>query len=102
MDKTRGMSNRSVGCAVFTSHNYETTEYYYDIVLQIDLGAMKADRYMPDVEREPDVEEAESLSSIAHAIGLEDWEPEVEQGMDYETIIIHGNIPIKYIKNLSN
>jgi len=96
--QTRGMSNKKIGCVVFTSLSYESTIYHYDIALEINLGAMKSDGYMPEVAQEPDVEAAAMLGSIAHAIDLEDWSAEIEQGMDEETVIFYGNIPTQYVQ----
>ena len=99
-DDTRGMSNRSVGCAVFVSHNYETTDYYYDIIIQIDIGQMKADGYMPDASQEPEIEEAEALQSLASAVGVDDFHVDIESGMDPETVIFNGGIPAKYLTKM--
>lgn len=95
--KTRGLSNRHVGCAVFLSWNHELVMDYGSIVLSIHVGQMKQDGLMHVVEREPDIEEKEHLGSLAHAIGIEDFDP--DQGTDThpETIIMYGDVPIKYI-----
>ena len=100
-DDTRGTSNRNVGCAVFTSHNMETTDYYYDIIIQIDVGQMKADGYMPRVSQEPEIEEAEALQSLASAVGVDDFHVDIESGMDPETVIFDGGIPKKYLSRVN-
>lgn len=96
--ETRGISNRYVTCAVFTSASYDTTDYYYDIVLEINVPAMKKDGFTPRVSKERAVEEQELANALAHAIGLDDYEHEIEQGIDPETVIFHSEIPIKYVK----
>lgn len=95
--KTRGLSNRHVGCAIFLSWNHELTLSYGDVTLNVHVGKMKQDRIMPTVEREPDIEEKESLSSLAHAIGLEDFDPEHSSDTDADTVIIYGSIPLQYL-----
>lgn len=97
-DETRGMSNKGTGAAVFLSENPETAAYSYDIVLEVNLGAMKMDGYMPSASIEEDVEEGEYVNALAHKIGLDNFEYEVEQGMDPGTVILHGTIPQKYIR----
>lgn len=96
--ETRGINNRNTGAAVFTSDEQTTAESYYDVVFAIDIGAMKADGYMPKASMEEPVQEAEWENALAHKIGLEDYESEYEQGLDPGTVIFYGNIPPKYLK----
>ena len=98
MNETRGIENRSTGAAVFTSPLPEIASTFYEIVLEIDLGQMKTDGYMPQINKEEPVEEAEALSILANKIGLEDFEAEYESGLDPRTIIFYGNIPAKYLR----
>jgi len=71
-NETRGLSNRGVGCAVFTTSNYEGLRGSYgDFVFKIDTEAMKNDGYTPFVKQEPPVVKAENREAIAHHIGLE-------------------------------
>ena len=98
MDKTRGIENRSTGSAIFTSSSAEVASEYYPIVLEINIGQMKADRYMPRVSKEGPVDESETLQALAYKIGLEDFYVDYEQGLDPETIIFYGNIPAKYLR----
>lgn len=95
--KTRGLSNRSVGAAVFTSTNPDSIDSYGDLVLEIDTVKMKKDNYMPEVGLEPDIELAEKMNTLGNMIGLEDYNYESEQGMDPDTFIIYGGIPKKYL-----
>jgi len=96
-DKTRGISNRSVGSAVFASDSLEVAQNVYEVVLEIDIGGMKQDGYMPKVIQEPDVESYENRMAVAHRLGLDDYYYEIEQGMDPGTVIFYGNIPAKYL-----
>ena len=99
-DETRGLSNKSTGSAVFTSSEPETAYYSYDNVFRINVGAMKKDGYMPNVSMEEPVSEAEQVDALASKIGLEDYRHEYEQGLDPETIIFYGSIPVKYLELL--
>lgn len=97
-DKTRGLSNRSTGPAVFTSENSEEIEVYGDTLIEIDVWKMKQDGYMPDAEREEVVNEAEIKNALAHAIGLDDYQAEHDSDISPTTIIIYGPIPPKYLR----
>ena len=99
-DETRGIANRSTGSAVFTSSEPDTPSNYYDIVLQIDVGQMKKDGYMPDVSMEEPIQEKIAIEALANMIGLDNYEAELEDGYDYGTVIFYGNIPSKYISVL--
>jgi hypothetical protein len=99
-DETRGINNRNTGSAVFTSSEEETPANYYDKILQIDVGAMKADGYMPEVSMEGPIEEVKSEEALAYKIGINDYQGEWEQGLDEGTIIFYGPIPPKYLKIL--
>jgi len=99
-NKTRGISNRHVRGVVFTSSELDDLAdgSYGDVVFSISTGLMKQDGYMPTVTQEPDVEEAEARSALAHRLGIEDYEPYIEQGMGHYTVIVHGAIPLKYLR----
>ena len=99
-DETRGIANRSTGAGVFTSSEPDTPSNYYDIVLQIDVGQMKKDGYMPDVSMEEPIQEKIAIEALANMIGLDNYEAELEDGYDYGTVIFYGNIPSKYISVL--
>jgi len=98
-NQTRGISNRSTGAAVFTADDPEALAMgsYGDVLIRINTAAMKADGRTPYTSREPDVVDAELRGAIAHRLGLRDYEPEIEQGMDTTTVIVHGSIPAKYL-----
>ena len=100
MNKTRGMSNRFVGAKVFLSDQYETAWNHYEVVLEIDLGSMKRDGYMPKAELEEDVEEGEVVNALAHKIGLNNFHYDIEQGMDPGIVVLDGGIPPQYIREI--
>jgi hypothetical protein len=98
-NKTRGISNRSIGSAVFTSSEIDDLAdgSYGSSVFSINTSRMKQDGYTPVVSQEPDVEEAEVKGALAYELGIENFEAYIEQGMGHYTVIIHGAIPPKYI-----
>ena len=98
--KTRGLSNRFVPPSIFCSTDLEVCQHYYDVSLGINVRQMKADGYMPNVSQEPDVEKCSLEGSLAWAIGLEDYQPECESGMDEGTVIFYQNIPLKYVQKV--
>ena len=95
-NQTRGISNRSTPSSVFTSDNPDDIESYGNIILKIDVLAMKNDGYMPVVGEEEPLAIYEYKSAIAHALGVE-YYPEEEPGISPTTIIVYGDIPPKYI-----
>jgi len=99
-DETRGISNRGTGSAVFTSDNPEDINSYGDNVIEINVGQMKDDGYMPNVSRETPVEESQIRSALAHKIGITNYEPYQDyssEGIYDTTIIFYGPIPLKYL-----
>lgn len=94
---SRGLSNKSVGASVFVSVNPDIIDVYGDLILKINSKAMKQDGYTPEVGIEPDIEEGEKRQALASMIGIEDYNYDFESGMDYDTYIIYGNIPAKYL-----
>jgi hypothetical protein len=96
-DKTRGLSNRGTGPAVFASWSPEL-DMYGALTLEINLYQMKLDGYMPGVQQEEPVAEGEVEQSLAHGIGITDYYAEIEQGIDEETIVIYDTIPPKYLR----
>jgi len=98
--ETRTMSNRNMGAAVFTSWNEHAISSYGELVIAIDVGMMKADKYMPQVSKEEPFEDVEMRSSLAHKLGLEYEgysEYESSEGLSQETVAIYGNIPPRYL-----
>jgi hypothetical protein len=101
MNKTRGLTNRGIGSAVFTSSEPEELAHgsYGDNIFQIDTGAMKADGYTPRVSQEPDVEEYEWRRRLLHKVGADRVADylELSSDMSPSTVIVHGAIPAKYL-----
>jgi len=101
--RTRGMSNRWVGAAVFVTLDYDEAAYgsYGDAVFEIDFGAMHRDCYTPHVEQEPAVEDAERKRAVLALLGDDEYVVEEEQGMSPSTVIVHGHVPARYLRVVS-
>lgn len=104
MSESRGLSNRSVGAAVFFSLSPEGTDSYAHDgeVIVADMKSMRDDyvsngKQLPYVAPEPDILSGELLGSIAHKIGYDDFLHEEESGVDPDTIIVYGHVPAKYL-----
>ena len=101
---TRGINNRSVGSAIFTTMEEEEvgylTQYYGDIVLRINTAQMKSDGFTPHVEKEPEVDHADKISFVLNKLGR-NTEPasfiDSSGGISEYTVIVYDNIPIKYL-----
>jgi hypothetical protein len=94
--ETRGLNNKHVGDAVFTTSNDEIAQSYGDIV-KIDTLAMKRDNYMPFVSEEPEILEHQLIGAISSMLGV-DLDHEIsDSGIDYDTVIVYGSIPNKYL-----
>jgi len=96
-DEGRGISNRHIGQAVFTSSEPDTPTHYYDKVIAINTPQMAKDNYKPFVSQEPDIQDYEQASALANYYGIEDFNMDVEGGMDHGTIIFYDKIPPKYL-----
>ena len=101
-NKTRGITNRSVGSAVFTTSNYEETVHgsYGEHVFEIDMPAMAKLPNRPFVSQEPPIVEAELRGALAHRIGMDDFYDEGGNDMSPDTVIIHGPVPPQFVKLL--
>jgi hypothetical protein len=103
MNKTRGLSNRWIGSAIFASFNPEAIDSYGDYIFEIDLSAMRKDyeqknEELPVIEMEPALYREKMINSIAWALGVEYSDSEAaNDGVDHDTIIINGHIPSEYI-----
>lgn len=95
--KTRGISNRHVGPCVFCSCEKDSAEQYV-VVIEVLVGRMKCDGWMPEISIEPAVQEYEARESIASLIGLDDFSQDLESGIYPDTVIFHEDIPIKYLR----
>jgi hypothetical protein len=99
---SRGVSNRGMADAVFTSLNQEGTESYGDVVLEINTLKMKNDSYMPEVSGEEPLIVNEQRASIANVLGYHEFVQDdySSDGLSSETIAIFGSIPLKYVKRI--
>lgn len=101
MNKTRSMSNRSMGSAVFTSDDPDSIAGYGPLVFEIDIGQMKNDGYMPPVSMEEPLEDAKARDLLAWKLGVRDYNAVSEydwEGLADNTVAIYGDIPPKYLK----
>ena len=100
--RTRGLTNRSVGHAIFTTDDLDNvSDSYGDAVIEIDTAAMKADGVQFSVEMEPAVFELEAYDVIASSIGLDahGFSTGGDGADDPSTVILHvGNVDPKYLK----
>jgi len=96
-EESRGIDNRATGPGIFMSQSAEEAEYSYPIVIEIDVGRMKQDGYMPPMEGEEPVVEARMREAMAWRLGLTDFRVEVESGIYESTVICRGKIPPKYL-----
>ena len=103
--QTRGPSNRDEGNAVFASFSPEYAEQYAHGmnggVVQIDTPEMKVDKYTPFTTKEPGITQYEALEAIAYRLGLPDIRLDSESDIDPDTVILHGDIPAKYVSALN-
>jgi len=98
-DMSRGLTNRDTGAAVFTTSNPDEAVYgsYGPVTFEIDTDAMRRDGYKPFVAQEGPVLEYELQGALAHALGST-WQPEIEQGLSFDTVVVFGDIPAKYLE----
>ena len=94
---TRGINNRLTPPAVFANESPSGTESYGEIIIVIDTPKMKQDGRTPAVSRESGIEENSIREAIAHKIGLENFQAEIEAGVDPETVVVFGTIPPQYL-----
>jgi hypothetical protein len=103
-NKTRGLTNRGVGAAIFTvDHQEAASDSYGDTLIAIDCKAMKADGIEFTVEQEPSVVEKEAAEAVAWALGLQsyNWYVESDGADDPSTVILRvrsGVVPAKYLE----
>lgn len=101
MAKTRGLSNRGVGAAIFTADDLDyISDSYGDAIFKIDVPAMKQDGVEFSVEKEPAVFEGEAMGALAHRLGIDDyyWESGDSGADDPSTVILHvSSVDPKYL-----
>ena len=105
MRGSRGLSNTSIGHAVFTTMEEEEIpffrSYYGDTVIKINTQQMKSDGFMPDVSRELDWDRAQKLEFVLQKLGKH--EAEAARFVDSSdqntqgTVILYSDIPVKYL-----
>ena len=100
--KSRGLSNRHIRAAVFTSTEPDwITHSYGPSVITINTRLMKSDGFLPQVTKEPNHVEADVTNFIARKIGAWDEDRDLanghSEGTTDDTVIIHSNIPVKYL-----
>lgn len=102
MAETRGISNKNAPAGVYTSAEYETAANSYEVVIEIDVGAMKRNKYMPQAEMEEPVQEDQQRRILADFIGLYDYIGDESaynsDGLREDTIVFYGRIPPRYLK----
>lgn len=99
-NETRGLSNRHIGNAIFTSLEPAAIDAYVGKtggIIQINTIQMKKDGYTPRVFYEPEVEEQKMLSILYSLVGIEQFH-DYSSGIDENTIILKDEIPAKYLK----
>lgn len=98
---SRAMSNRNIGSAVFMGTSPETISSYGDAVIAIDVGAMKANGYMPRASQEEPFEKAHMKEALAHKLGIEEYDATDEyyrnEGLSEDTVVFFGPIPPQYL-----
>jgi len=97
-NKTRGISNRSTGAAVFTSDVPPIAGY--EKVLAVNIGQMKADGNFIYVGKEEPLEESDAKEALAHKLGIKNYYAESysSDGLDHGTVIFYGSIHPKYVQ----
>lgn len=98
LNQTRGLSNRSIGAAIFTTSEYEETlrGSYGEVVFTIDTEQMARDGFRPYVTQEPHIAEMEMREQLARQMGIE-YEPDYQSDMSPYTVIVYSAIPRKYL-----
>jgi len=101
-NKSRSISNRSTGAAVFMAFNPEDAEGYGDVCLEINLGAMKNAGITPELQQEDPIIESKMRGVIAWLLGdqMGDWgESELSsEGINEDTLVMFGAVPPRFIR----
>jgi hypothetical protein len=102
-NETRGIANRSVGAAIFTTVNYDAAHdgSYGDVVFEIDTRALAKAQRHPYAAQEPPVVEYELRNALAHKLEI-DYEADIESGMSEDTVILYGAIPPEFFTRVSD
>lgn len=100
--KSRGLANRNIRAAVFTSTEPEwATHSYGPVEIAIDTKLMKQDRFTPFVTKEPNHTESDVYNFLAKKIKMsgeeKDYSNSSSEGTTDDTVIVYDNIPEKYL-----
>lgn len=105
-NKSRGLTNRGVGAAIFTADSLDAvSDSYGDAIIKIDLPAMKADGLDFDVEQEPGYFERQAYETLASAMDIDDfyYESSDSSSEDPSTVILYvPTVPPKYLTLVNN
>jgi len=101
MNETRGINNRWVGSAVYTTTEPEMAREYGN-VFEVDLPRAIADGVVSadDLQREPGFNEADAMSMIASSFEDYDFDAYsqfIGTGEDPQTVVIGAPIPPEYL-----
>ena len=98
-NESRGISNRGIGAAVFTSTEPTGTTSYGEVCLRIDVSAMKRDGFMPEVGYEWPLWYDNFREAMAYRLGIEYFgSTSISEGLSNDTIIFFADIPAKYVR----
>jgi hypothetical protein len=102
--KSRGMANRHIRGAVFTSTEPDwITHSYGPSVITINTRLMKQDGFMPYVTKEPNHTESDVINFLLRKIKASERELDRDysnarsEGTTDDTVIIHSAVPAKYL-----
>ena len=96
--ETRGISNRSAGCGVYTSIDPENIDSYGDIIIEINVKKMIQDGLYIEIEEEEPLKDEELKEIFASKLEVNYISDEFySDGLSYDTIIFKGDIPPKYL-----
>lgn len=102
--KSRGMANRHIRTAVFTSTEPDwITQSYGPSVITINTKLMKQEGFMPYVTKEPNHTESDVINFLLRKIKAperdldRDYANASSEGTTDDTVIVYSAIPAKYL-----
>lgn len=102
MCKSRGLSNRNVGCAIFCSVNSEEYETgtYGNVCLALNLTDFMKSQNLSSlyVEPEPEVLEVSIRNAFRNKLGINEDPEESSSDMSPTTVIIYEAFPVQFIE----
>lgn len=99
-NESRGLSNRGMSSAVFTTANMDDllTGSYGNSIIEIDTLKMKQDGYTPEVSGEQPLDYEKKREALADMLEIEYISDGFSsEGYFEDTVVIFGNIPPKYL-----